>query len=313
MSRAPRVPRELSFLPFRGSDAVAEGLLTRRMLDRPTWCRLLPDVYVHRDGYRDDDHRMWCEAVALKLPAGAAIGGLSAAYLWGVDLLPRRPANPVTVVLPGPARIRVHPRIRASPSRLARHDVTDFGGPPVTTGPRTAFDLGRQLPRTEALVAVDALLHRRVLTRAALAGYLDAHPGWPGNAQLREVLALAEPLSESPMETRLRLIVHDAGLPLPAVQHEVHTPVGTSTSTSTRTSARRFVARVDLAYPDWRIAIEYEGDHHRERARFRRDVARLDALRVAGWLVLRFTADDVLRNSGRIAQNIAAAIRERRP
>ena len=97
---------------------------------------------------------------------------------------------------------------------------------------------------------MDALLHRRVLTRAALAGYLDAHPGWPGNAQLCEVLALAEPLSESPMETRLRLIVHDADLPSPAVQHEVRTPDGTGTSTGNR----RFIARVDLAYPDWRIA-----------------------------------------------------------
>jgi very-short-patch-repair endonuclease len=78
-----------------------------------------------------------------------------------------------------------------------------------------------------------------------------------------------------------------------------------------RDAAGRFLARVDLAYPVWRIAIEYEGDHHRGRATFRRDVARLNALREAGWLVLRFTADDVLRRPGDMLRQTAVAIRER--
>jgi very-short-patch-repair endonuclease len=73
----------------------------------------------------------------------------------------------------------------------------------------------------------------------------------------------------------------------------------------------RFLARVDFAYPQWRIAIEYEGDHHRERAAFRRDVSRYNALRAAGWLVLRFTADDVLRRSGQLVQQVRDAIAER--
>jgi very-short-patch-repair endonuclease len=83
-------------------------------------------------------------------------------------------------------------------------------------------------------------------------------------------------------------------------QHDVHDPRG------------RRIGRVDLAYPQWRIAIEYEGDHHREKTQFRRDVARLNALRAAGWLVLRFTADDVLRHPARLVQHVAEAIKERR-
>jgi very-short-patch-repair endonuclease len=59
-------------------------------------------------------------------------------------------------------------------------------------------------------------------------------------------------------------------------------------------------------------ALEYEGDHHRERGQFRRDIARVNALRQAGWLVLRFTADDVLRDPDRVVVLVAAAIRERR-
>jgi len=57
---------------------------------------------------------------------------------------------------------------------------------------------------------------------------------------------------------------------------------------------------------------EYEGDHHRDRATFRRDVHRYNAMRAAGWLVLRFTADHVLRISGQVVQDVRQAIDERR-
>lgn len=123
---------------------------------------------------------------------------------------------------------------------------------------------------------------------------------WPGTLLLNEVLLLAEPLAESPMETCLRLLLHDAGLPPGIAQYEI------------RNSGGRFVARVDLAWPELRLAIEYEGDHHRERGQFRRDVARLNALRAAGWTVLRFTADDVLRRPDRTVRQIVAAISELR-
>ncbi|MEU9507518.1 DUF559 domain-containing protein [Micromonospora sp. NPDC048170] len=297
MPSAARVPPRLAFLPFRASAAVADGLLTRAMLRGPAWRRLLPDVYVHRDALRAPDHRLWCDAVALLLPTGAAIAGASAAYLWGVDLLARD--APVSVLLPRSARLRPHPRLGVTRSNLPESDLARFGGLPVTTPLRTAFDLGRQAPRDEALVAVDALLHRRVLKLPALSAYANIRRRWPGLPLLREVLALAEPLSESPMETRLRLLLLDAGLPPPVAQHDVLDARG------------RFVGRVDLAWPALRVAVEYDGDHHRERVHFRQDVARLNALRAAGWIVLRFTADDVLRHRTRTVRLVVAALRER--
>jgi hypothetical protein len=292
------VPREVAFLPFSGRAAVDDGLLTPGMLRARHWRRLFPDVYVHATAHRDDDHRLWCAAAALAMPSTGAVAGLSAAALWGVPLLPG--GAPVTVCLPRRVRMWPHPRIRVIRSDLAADDVTRFTGIPLTTPVRTAFDVGRRLPRGDALVAVDALLHRRVVTLDGLRDYASAKPGWPGTRRLAEVLGLATPLAESPMETRLRLLLLDAGAPPPAPQHEV------------RDTRGRFVARLDLAYPRWRIGIEYEGDHHRERAQFRRDVARLGELREAGWLVLRFTADDVLRRPGRVTAQVAAAIRERR-
>ncbi|MEO3927487.1 DUF559 domain-containing protein [Micromonosporaceae bacterium B7E4] len=182
------------------------------------------------------------------------------------------------------------PLVAASPvgGGIATDAATSVGG--------ASFDLGRKLPRT---VAVDALLNHRLVKTASLTDYLAGRPGWPGVHLLREVLGLAEPLSESPMETRLRLLLVDAGLPVPVAQHDVYDARG------------RFVGRVDLAYPRLRIALEYEGDHHRERGHFRQDVARLNDLRAAGWAVLRFTADDLLRHPTRLVAQVAQAVRER--
>ncbi len=86
------------------------------------------------------------------------------------------------------------------------------------------------------------------------------------------------------METRTRLVIVDSGLPRPVAQYVI------------RDSEGRFIARVDLAYPVERVALEYEGDHHRERATFRRDIARVNALTTLGWIVIRVTADDIYRN-----------------
>ncbi|WBB98064.1 DUF559 domain-containing protein [Solwaraspora sp. WMMA2080] len=306
MSRPATVPRELSFEPFSGSRAIAAGLITRRMLNGPHWRRILPDVYVHEGSYRPEDHRMWCVAAAARLPPGAAIHELSAAFLWGIDLLPlrgpRQTVVPVHVALPKTARPDPHPRIRYASRTLTPDDITSLSGLPLTTEVRTAFDLGRSLPRAAALGALDAFLHRRLVTRNSLAAYIDTRSGLRGLLQVRDLLALAEPLSESPMESRLRLLLHDAGLPKPTPQYRVKAPSA---------GKGRFVARVDLAYPQWRIAIEYEGDHHRERAAFRKDVYRFNALREAGWIALRFTADDVLRRKEQVTQKVRRAIADR--
>ena len=126
----------------------------------------------------------------------------------------------------------------------------------------------------------------------------DRRRRWPGADRLAEVLRLADPRSESPMETRLRLLLHDAGVPAAVPQFEVRTELG------------RLVGRVDLGWPGLRLAVEYDGDQHRERDQFRRDVERLNALRMAGWTVLRLTADDVLRRPAATARMVLAAAAE---
>ncbi|MFI5839284.1 endonuclease domain-containing protein [Catenuloplanes sp. NPDC051500] len=177
--------------------------------------------------------------------------------------------------------------------------MTSFGGLPVTTRERTAFDLGRLPDRHQAVMALDAMLFRRLVTVDRLAAFATSRPRWIGVALFSARLAEAEPLAESPMETLVRLLITDAGLPRPVAQHEI------------LTRGARFPSRVDLAYPDLRIAIEYEGDHHRERDTFRKDIARERRLEEADWLVLRLTADDVLRTPAETVRLITSA-RERR-
>ncbi len=70
-----------------------------------------------------------------------------------------------------------------------------------------------------------------------------------------------------------------------------------------------FVARLDLAYPQHKLGVEYDGDHHRDREQFQRDLRRINALHACGWTVLRFAAADIFRNSHRVVELVRGALR----
>jgi very-short-patch-repair endonuclease len=286
------VPAALTVAPFRGTAAVADGLLTPAKLRGRSWRRLLPDVYAHH--LLPLDHGAWCAAVGLTLPPGAAIGGLSAAHLLGCDLL--KAESPVSIVAWRRAGARSTDRIRVHHTVLDRADVTSVGGLPVTTPERTAFDLGRRLGRRTAVMVFDAMLRLGVLDLGSVDDLARQRHWWPGITRLHEAIRLADPRAESPMETILRLLLLDAGLPAMQLQFEV------------RDARGRLIGRVDLAWPLIRLAVEYEGDHHREQEQFRRDIARVNALRTAGWTVIRLSADDVLRRPAETVALVAAEL-----
>lgn len=294
--KTPTMLTPLGETPFRGSAAIAGGHLTKSMLRASTWRSLLPDVYIRSARYAPDDHLMWCEAARLIMPRGAVLGGWSAALLWGTSVLPRDAR--VWISMPIASRMRRRHRLRYQRTPLPETDRAQVRQFAVTTPVRTAFDLGRYLPRVEALITLDAMCRQLIALRDLQALASDRW-SWPRSRQLEELLPLVEPRSESPMETRTRLLLHDAGVAAPVPQYEVRAADGS------------WIGRVDLAYPQWRIAIEYEGDHHRERDQFRRDIARSNALREAGWLLLRFTADDILRCPDNTVRQVLAAIKER--
>jgi hypothetical protein len=277
-------------LPFLGSAAVSAGLVTPTQLRGSRFQRLFRGVYLDRSA--TVDHLTLCRAATLLLPPGAALSHRSAAHLYNANVL--AVGQPVEVTVPGGLRAQSGLRVVRSP--LDPDDITRRSGMPVTAPLRTAFDLARGRDLVAAVVGLDALFFRQVVRPDRLRAYVTEHARWNRSGAARRALTLARPFVESPMETRLRLIAVLGGLPEPLVQYDVFDRDG------------RLVARLDLAYPKRRLALEYDGDHHRERDTFRRDAVRLNRLTLLGWTVLRFTADDVLRNPGKTLTVMRAAL-----
>jgi len=298
VSRTALVPFQLRERPFRGRDAVRQGLLTNRQLERTTWRRLFPGIYVH--GEVEVDHLIRCQAAGLFLDGRGVVSGLSAALVWGVEVFPPGVMDPpVEVTVPEHTRLRTKGLVVVR-SRLEVGDTARAKGVPVTTTVRTCFDIGRRLKLSQGVVALDAMLHKGLVSTRDLHHLLDTIAGWPGAGRLTTALKLVEPKAESPMESRLRLILVAGRLPRPRAQYEVFTRHG------------RFVARLDLAYPECHLGLEYEGDHHRSREVFQRDLRRINALRAEGWAVLRFGPGDVLRRPRLVLEQVRRELRGRR-
>jgi hypothetical protein len=112
----------------------------------------------------------------------------------------------------------------------------------------------------------------------------------PGIRRARRVVELVRVGSESPMESLLRLAILAHGLAEPIVNGPAYD------------LDSGWLARVDLSYPDYRVAIEYQGDQHRTDVhQWRSDITRTRALQTAGWTVILATADDITAPAGLIA------------
>lgn len=244
-----------------------------------------------------DDPGIRAAAIQLSLPPTAVASHLTAAWLLGVDL---RPTGPVEVLLPRDRVARQRPGLVIRHAWLAPDDVVTRHGVRLTSPSRTALDLARSLNRTEATVMLDALLHAGTCTVQGLVDRVGDMRGWRGVRRARAVLDILEPRSESPMETRLRLLLVDAGLPRPVAQYVV------------REAGGGFVARVDLAYPGCFLAIEYDGrEAHLEPTAFGRDRRRQNALLTLGWQLLRYTGSDVHRRASAVVAEVRRQLHAR--
>jgi G:T-mismatch repair DNA endonuclease (very short patch repair protein) len=158
----------------------------------------------------------------------------------------------------------------------------------------TAVDLIRWGGTDDAVVLLDRLCLAGLVRLDDVRDAVARLPRCQGSARARRVAALADGLAESPQETRLRLLLDRSGLPAPVAQFRVFDDDG-------------LIGRVDFAYPDLKIAIEYDGLWHGERKAFLSDRDRLNRLAAAGWTVLHVTADDM-----RHPERLAARVRARR-
>jgi very-short-patch-repair endonuclease len=256
-----------------------------------SWARVFRGTYVS-DG-DPTDLAVRAAAAQLVLPEQAWVADRFLLWLLGIDVLP--PGTPVLeAVVP---RLAVVPRRSGMRLRECRVPPTDqqlLGELRILRPMRAVADLLRLLPDQERLVVADAVL-RKGATVEALRAELVLHRKLRGVRCAEAVLGRADARAESPPESRLRHVLLGAGIAV-APQHEVHGTDG------------RWIARVDLAIPELRIAIEYDGrEVHERRDVFVSDRRRQNALVAAGWTVLRFSAAD-LRNPALIIRAVTAAV-----
>lgn len=258
--------------PFTLADARRLGF-DWHDLQTSAWRRLSHGQYAWRALPFDAELRL--RAVDARMPCRYAFSGPTAAWILGVDM---PPCDPVEVTVDRGVTVRSRAGIRVRRASLPPDDVVIRRGLPVTDGLRTACDLASGKDLVESVVALDVSLRAELVDMATLERHVAAHSGAYRIKRLRRAVSLANPASESPMETRLRLRLFKARLPTPVVQAELHDYAGF------------FIARVDLYYPDRQLVIEYDGENHKER--FASDLRRQNALVGAGYQLLRFTASD---------------------
>ncbi|WP_146070687.1 hypothetical protein [Cryobacterium sp. M91] len=175
-------------------------------------------------------------------------------------------------------------------------------GFPVTSLIQTWIDLGPLLPRIELVAAADFLCSGRNPwhTPDELRAVAAALIGRRGCRALRKAAALARAAVDSPQETRTRLFLVDAGIPEPVVNFEILDARGV------------FVARVDLAWPRFKVCVEYEGDGHRSNQRqFRVDITRRERVEDQKWRMVRITDDDLKTGGQELLRRVRAALVER--
>lgn len=250
--------------------------------------QLHPGVYAlgHRQLRREG---LWLAAV-LACGPDAALSHREAAALHGL-----RPSNRSRVDVTTPRRIRRPPvGIEAHHSTaLDAGEIVTVAAIPVTTVERTLVDLAGVVPKDHLAKALREAEHLRTIDMAELRDAMQrtrTRKG-PGHAKLKAVLdehrRRGTQLSRSVLEDRFLALCDEHGLPRPRINFHVEG------------------GEVDACWPAHMLAVELDGwERHKDRHAFQRDRAKGNVLTEAGWRLLRFTHDDVVRRPADIAARI---------
>ena len=259
--------------------------------------RLSRDTYLPRTLAAQPLGRL--AAVLLTAPPGTVASHRSAAALWGIEIPMEDPADHrVDLTVPRASRAESRADRRVHRADLGPDEVARRRGTPVTSLARTWRDLAAVLQPGPLLAVTDQVLALGCPI-GELEEQLTRRPTGRGSARARTVLPLGNPRAESPMESVLRWLIHAAGLPAPVVQYEM------------RDAAGRFLGRGDLAWPEDRVLVEFDGDLHRERRVFVRDLRRQNSLVVDRWTILRFSGADVYGRPEQVLGEIGRVVPRR--
>lgn len=257
---------------FVGSQAVLQGTLSRYQL-RTEYRAIHPNIYL--PDWAAPSLRQRSEAAWLWTGRRGVLAGLAAAALHGSNWIDDdAPVELIWRNLHPPAGVITRNQ------RLDSDEIKHVTRLPVTTPARTAYDLGRRLPRGEAVARLDALMRATPFSIEDVLLLAKRYPGARGLRRLRAALPLVDGGAASPKETWLRLLMMDAGLPIPTTQIPVH-------------ENWHLLGILDMGWEKYKVAVEYDGDHHRtDRRQYVKDQRRLRKLEALGWIIIRVIAED---------------------
>lgn len=259
--------------PFIGTEALSTGIVSERAMRRD-YQAVYPNVCAPRDVTLSAQQS--ARAAWLWSKRRGIVAGLSAAAMLGTKWIDSS----------APAEL-IHDNRKPPPNLIVRtervlaHETLELDGMRATTPARTAFDLGRHIMSPiDAVQRLDALAHATEVKRVEIEAIIGDHPGARGIPRLQRVLPLVDGGAESPQETIARLVLIDAGLPRPLTQFRVFDEYG------------QFVARLDMAYDEVKVGIEYDGPQHwTDPAVRQRDIDKQVALTDLGWFIIRVSRD----------------------
>jgi very-short-patch-repair endonuclease len=286
---------------FSISDARRVGFSERQIDCRVGSAWMLVYERVYRMGGAPATWRSGLRAAVMAAGEGAAISHRSAAAIYELPCA-RRDLIEITCVR---WCRTTRPRLVVHESRRLDHrDVQLVDGISVTRPERTLLDLASQFPRANYLEYVaQAARRKRLLTYESTKAVFDRHArrGLKGVRAMRELLERWDPDSRptaSEMETMLLGALRRHGLPEPVVQYEVVDAEGS------------LVARPDAAYPEFRIAIEYDSEQeHSDEFQLAHDARRRNRLQVAGYVVLSARHRDLRAGGTELCGQISTIMR----
>lgn len=250
--------------PFTASYAASAGVsprLRRHLVEAGLLRPVLRGVLVATQV--PDSLRIRVSAVRLVVPEHAVAVDRLAAWIHGVDALPRTAIHQMPsldVFSRGGSRMR-RDSIRSGVRDLTARDVCVIDGLQVTSPLRTACDLGRLLWRYDALGAIDGFL-RVGVDPDELLREVDRFKGFRGVIQLRGLVPLGDDGAESQPESALRLHWHEAELPRPETQIWVYDG-----------DVPRF--RIDMGHETVRYGVEYFGEEWHDEDQREHDEGRI--------------------------------------
>lgn len=291
------LPEPLAHLPFTLKEAADAGITERRLrhhgLQQPTRGVRVPRTETGNSRNLVAHVRPYTRVTGL-----AAASHATAFTLWNFPgFLPGSDEPVIHISRPDTAAMMRRPGVRGHRGQFFDDEVTTLDGLFITSRTRTWLDCARRMSIEEITVVADHLLRvprpefegrtHPYATPDDLAGMLDRHKGTPGIRKARLALELARIGSDSAPETRLRLALEYASLPEPQLNVAAELSTGV-------------VRQPDLAYPEQKVGVEYEGEGHSEVGQIVRDIAREEDFGRAGWMLVRISKRH-MANDGRAA------------